>query len=405
MREAAAVRPTLRRGARDAPQGGELQAGVNRLPDPVAAAWCADFVSLADAASTGECGDTDALSRSPESRLESDTPGIFRGWVASNGVLLVPAVAALALAAFLYRHVSPGVEFLLLALALVALGGGHLLIRSRSRRVSAEHEARRVRDELALRAKVAECEARRNRLADFSRLAAQIAHEVRNPLSSIVLNTELLEEELGACSMPGMSEVRGLVSSIKVEAERLHALTDEYLLFARLPALEREPTPLNHVVRDLAHFVEAEAQQHRVAVAVATDPGNPVAVVDRRQIRQVVYNLVRNALEAMPAGGRVTLHTGADRTRVFIEVSDSGPGVAPELRESIFEPFFSTKNRGTGLGLPIARRIVREHGGEIDVCGTEGGCFRVWLPAAGASPALVAPGSSRQEAELQASVG
>ena len=139
---------------------------------------------------------------------------------------------AVAAAAFLVAHsllhATAVDELLLVLVALTALVAGHGLMRNRARRIAAEHEAARVREELALQARVGDCEQRRQSLAAFAKLASHVAHEVRNPLSSIMLNTELLEEEAAKCGCESASEAAALIASIKKEAERLQHLTDEY---------------------------------------------------------------------------------------------------------------------------------------------------------------------------------
>ncbi len=293
----------------------------------------------------------------------------------------LPIAAAGALGAWLVVRSAPGRELVWAGLVLAALVAGHVLLRLRRQRHAAERETARVRRELELQARVAACESRRHRLAAFSRLAAQIAHEVRNPLSSIVLNTELLEEELASSASVPQMEMMALVGSIKAEAERLHVLTNEYLSFARMPEPERQVMSLGRLVLDVARFVQEEAS--RVGVTLGTDlpDDGPDAFADPRLLRQVVVNLVRNGIEAMPHGGSLTLSARRAGAFAVLEVADTGAGVPPEYLDEIFEPFFTTRPQGTGLGLSVATRIVREHGGRLEVRNDGGAVFTVWLPA------------------------
>ena len=207
------------------------------------------------------------------------------------------------------------------------------------------------------------------RLAMVGKMAAQIAHEVRNPLASIGLNTELLEDELG--DRP--SEARELCRAIHREVNRLTAVTETYLgLRGGKPKLARES--LNAIVDDLVGFVRNDLATRRVAVETQLDPDDPAGNIDANQIRQCLINLVRNAADAVSVkgGGRVVVRTRGDRDRVEVAVEDDGVGIATELLPRLFDPFFSTKEGGTGLGLALTQQIIRDHGGEIYVASRVG---------------------------------
>ena len=292
-------------------------------------------------------------------------------------------VAAAFLVAHSVLHATAVDELLLVLVALVALVAGHGLMRNRAKRIAAEQEAARAREELALQARVGDCEQRRQSLAAFARLASHVAHEVRNPLSAIMLNTELLEEEAGKCSCENASEAAALIASIKKEAERLQLLTDEYLAFARPPRQAAAHQSLNAVAEELAHLLREEARRSGITVETRMSRDCPCAVIDPHQIKQAALNLVRNAMQAMPDGGRLTISTdvAADGT-VALSVDDTGPGIPEERRCLIFEPFFTSKPQGTGLGLPLAAHIVRDHDGEIGFGPAPGGGarFTITLP-------------------------
>lgn len=314
----------------------------------------------------------DALHRPPELSPSSRALDVF--------AVGLPLVAATVTAGFVLTRVVPRGQLVWLGLALAALVAGHVLLRLRRQRHLAERETEQVRRELALQARVAACESRRHRLAAFSRLAAQIAHEVRNPLSSIVLNTELLEEELGSAPSAPQAEMLGLVTSIKSEAERLHLLTNEYLAFARMPEPEPQSISLGRLVADVAGFVREEAARQGVVIDTRLPSTGPPVSADPRLVRQAVVNLVRNALEAMPSGGRLTLSARQVGAFGVLDVADTGQGVPEEYLDEIFEPFFTTRPQGTGLGLSVAARIVREHGGRLEVRNDGGAVFTAWLP-------------------------
>jgi two-component system, NtrC family, sensor kinase len=220
------------------------------------------------------------------------------------------------------------------------------------------------------------------RLAAIGRLTSQITHEIRNPLSSIGLNIEMLEEEIRELSEePG--EALGLIRKIHEEIDRLTSITHEYLQFARLPEPKRTSVDLSELVQELVSFHGSELTQARIELNLALEPELPSIEADPSQLRQAVLNLVKNAREAMPRGGRLELTTRRVEAGVELVVADAGEGVDPEARDRIFEPFFTTKVHGTGLGLPLTRRIVDQHGGTLQCDAAEGGgaVFTVRLPS------------------------
>jgi signal transduction histidine kinase len=224
---------------------------------------------------------------------------------------------------------------------------------------------------------------RSERLAAVGKMAAMITHEVRNPLSSIGLNTELLEDEV-----EGSEEARKLVRAIHHEVDRLTQITEEYLSFARLPKPKFSAEAVNTLVGDLAAFVRADLAAKHVKLEVELAPSDPVALLDAAQIRQCLINLVRNAADAVTAkgGGTVVLRTRRGADDVSIEVEDDGTGIAPEVLPRLFDPFFSTKDRGSGLGLALTQQIVKDHGGDLAVDSTvgRGTTFTLSVPANGA---------------------
>jgi two-component system NtrC family sensor kinase len=211
---------------------------------------------------------------------------------------------------------------------------------------------------------------RSERLAAVGKMAAMITHEVRNPLSSIGLNTELLEEEIGENS----GEARDLCRAIHREVDRLTAITEEYLAFARLPKPKLAAEPINPMVGNLATFVREDLAGRGVTLVTELADGDPIAHVDAGQIRQCLINLVRNASDAVVAnkGGKVILRTRTAGKRIEISVLDDGVGIPPEVLPRLFDPFFSTKEGGSGLGLALTQQIVRDHGGDLAVSSTVG---------------------------------
>jgi len=205
---------------------------------------------------------------------------------------------------------------------------------------------------------------RSERLAAVGKLSAMITHEIRNPLSAIGLNAELLDDELA-----DNEEGRALCRAIHKEVDRLTAITEEYLSFGKLPKPKIASEHVNAVVDALASFVREDLAQKRVELVVDLADNDPIALVDSAQLRQCLVNLVRNATEAVASkgGGKVTLRTKRAGDRVVIAVEDTGVGIAPEVVPRLFDTFFSTKEGGSGLGLALTQQIVKDHGGDLAV--------------------------------------
>ncbi|MBU1429947.1 HAMP domain-containing protein [Myxococcota bacterium] len=225
----------------------------------------------------------------------------------------------------------------------------------------------------------------RERLATVGRMSSQITHELRNPLSSIGLNSELLMEELETLGAE-MDGARSLLESITREVERLREITEAYLRFARLPRPERVPVNLNHAVTELLEFARGELEQARVRARLDPDPVGRAALVDPNQLRAALLNLTRNAMEALDdvGGGHLVVKVRSLGDAASVEIRDDGPGMSAEAMRHLFEPFFTTKAQGTGLGLSMVREIVQAQEGEVEVYSPpgEGTVVRLRLPLA-----------------------
>ncbi|MFZ5472271.1 MAG: ATP-binding protein [Myxococcota bacterium] len=230
--------------------------------------------------------------------------------------------------------------------------------------------ARSLREREAQLKEKQEALLRAEQLAAVGRVSAQVAHEVRNPLSAIGLNVEMLEEQLSRASFAHeneAAETKELLSSINREIDRLTEVTAEYLKMARLPSPDLAPEDVNRVLEGVLEFSREELQRASVEVVRQLDPASPRALADEGQLRQVFLNLLRNSREAMAGGGRLTVRSTAVNGHVEVVFSDNGKGMNEQTRKHIFEPFFSTKEGGTGLGLSLSRQILQAHGGSI-VC-------------------------------------
>jgi signal transduction histidine kinase len=219
------------------------------------------------------------------------------------------------------------------------------------------------------------------RMATVGRLSLKVAHEVRNPISAIELNAEILGDIVKERSGQDMEEAAHLVAAIRDQVNALDALTEEYLTFARFPRPHFEEESINQLLQELAEFVRPVATRQGLTVLVAVDPAVPMLEIDRVLLRQAVLNLVKNAQEALSQGGELKLESRADGEAVEISVSDTGGGIPEDVGRRLFEPFFTTKPQGTGLGLSIARQIAEDHGGELRWAnGPRGAIFTIRLP-------------------------
>ena len=219
------------------------------------------------------------------------------------------------------------------------------------------------------------------RLAAAGELAAGVAHEIRNPLAAIVNATTLLGAEESLTS----EERASTLGAVKKEARRLNRILSDFLVFAR----PRESKPLEADIRVVVDHVAAliredRARAERVQLEVAIDAAVPTFPFDADQMTQVLWNIALNGIEAMEGRGRLDIAVARRGPAVAISVTDSGGGITTDDRRRVFEPFYSRKRSGTGLGLTIAQRIVATHGGRIDVESTpgRGSSFTVVLPLA-----------------------
>jgi PAS domain S-box-containing protein len=225
------------------------------------------------------------------------------------------------------------------------------------------------------RKRLEEAKLQSERLAVIGAMSAKLAHEIRNPLSSITLNIDLVRDEidtLGQHNPATTAESRTLLKAIDSEVRRIQRVVEDYLKFARLPKIRQEKVSINEVLMQGMGFLQSLFDASNVTVETHFEQSLPAVYADESQLWQAVLNLIRNALEAMPDGGMLTLRTQRDADAVVVSIADTGKGMTVEERDQVFKPFFSTKIGGTGLGLPLTQQIVSEHGGFIR-CDSEPG--------------------------------
>jgi signal transduction histidine kinase len=298
--------------------------------------------------------------------------------------LLIPALQEFALTADVVTELATRILFFFLAAMLV----NRFSVEIRRRATAYQSLAEQMSLTNRRLAEVKEEARRSERLAALGQMSAGLAHEIRNPLGVIKGSAEMLHQKLGE-SNPLASELAGYISS---ETNRLSALVARFLDFARPQALELTPGDVREVVETALAAVAAQRPNAKVTVEREYEAELPPVRMDDRLCEQVFQNLALNAYEAMePDGGklRVAIFSAmrAGVSGVEVTLTDTGPGIPPEICEQVFNPFFTTKKAGTGLGLAIVSKIVDElHGSlQLESKTGQGATFRVFFPATGAS--------------------
>jgi len=221
---------------------------------------------------------------------------------------------------------------------------------------------------------------RAENLASLTTLAAGVAHEIKNPLGSISIHLQLMQKALAKNA--AMSAAKDNVKPdtlidkyfnvLNEEVDRLNRIVVDFLFAARPMTLELREGNLNVLIAELAEFINIELEQSHIRLFLELDENLPPALIDERYMKQVLLNLIKNAQAAMPHGGLLTIATQVSDNEIRISVCDTGMGMSAENLAKVFEPYFTTKDNGTGLGLTLVFKIIKEHHGEIAVESREG---------------------------------
>ncbi len=220
-------------------------------------------------------------------------------------------------------------------------------------------------------------------LKAIGQFAAELAHEVRNPLNAISFQMALLKKIKDTCPENACADqITEVLEIVNEEIARLTKITRDFLTFTRQESLTLAPTDLREEVSAAVEFLRGDLTAKGIRVTLEAGDSPAMAMVDRNRFRQVLVNLIKNAMDALPGGGTLTLTVTRDGGgNIALTVSDDGPGIPKSLAEKIFDPFFSGKPKGTGLGLSIVKNIVEAHGGTITlVPSARGAAFRITLP-------------------------
>jgi len=210
------------------------------------------------------------------------------------------------------------------------------------------------------------------RLSALTLLAAGVAHEIGNPLNSLNIHMQLLERKLRRLPEDSRGDLQDLLAVAKGEVERLDAIVQQFLGAIRPAHLEVGLENINSLICESVEFLSPEISDREVQVEQRLRKDLPLAVVDKTQIKQAFFNIIKNAVQAMRRGGVLRIESELENPYIRITFLDTGGGIAAANMSKIFEPYFTTKQAGSGLGLLIVRRIVREHGGEIDLVSHDG---------------------------------
>ncbi|HUX12767.1 MAG TPA: ATP-binding protein [Spirochaetia bacterium] len=219
-------------------------------------------------------------------------------------------------------------------------------------------------------------------LAALTTLAAGVAHEIKNPLGSIGIHIQLIQKAIKEKTSVDPKIIQPYIEIVNEEVERLNRIVVDFLFAVRPMDTKLEETDLNQVIANLLEFVRYELEEANVTLTEEFDETLPPLMLDEKYVKQAVLNIIKNAISAMPQGGSLVVTTERSGDDAVLRIADSGEGMSDEIMAKIFEPYFTTRDFGSGLGLTLVYKVVKEHMGEIGVSSQEGkgATFRITLP-------------------------
>ncbi len=221
-----------------------------------------------------------------------------------------------------------------------------------------------------------------DKLNHLNTIAAGLVHEIKNPLNTLSVNLQLLREDLQKHNLEKDSKISRKVQLLQKEVCRLENILSDFLRFAKKYKLHFEECDINKIIDSVLDFIAPEVMQKSIRILKSFDAKLPNCYLDRNVIKQALLNIILNAQQAMPKGGELIVRTNKNEEYILIDITDTGIGIPHDKMDKIFQVYYSTKETGTGLGLPTTKRIIEDHKGTINVRSEsgKGSSFLIKIP-------------------------